>query len=184
MLTISAGHTHAKPNKQQKVKERKKPLHNKILCMQLRSGGQYELGMRSAQGGGDWTHHQAAETNNPLITCHSLTPGTRYLFRGRAGTVLGFKGLGFRVWNGAGGALWEIMQRRHCKRIVVVTRDVDGVLWGNMHRRHCRSVIVVTREGGGVLWETMHRKHCRSVVVVGIREGGAVAVTGCEQYKH
>ena len=62
-------------------------------------------------------------------------------------------------------------------------RDVDGVLWGNMHRRHCRSVIVVTREGAGALWETMHRKHCRSVVV-GLREGGAVAVSGCKQHIH
>ena len=69
--------------------------------MQLRSGGQYELGMKPAQGGGDWTHHQAAETNNPVITCHGLTPGTRYLFRGRAGTVLGFRvqDLGLRLWG-------------------------------------------------------------------------------------
>ena len=54
--------------------------------MQLRSGGQYELGMKPAQGGGDWTAYQAPEKNSPIIACAGLTPGTRYLFRGRAGT--------------------------------------------------------------------------------------------------
>lgn len=62
------------------------PQGTELRCMQLRSGGQYELGMKPAQGGGDWTAYQAPEKNSPIIACAGLTPGTRYLFRGRAGT--------------------------------------------------------------------------------------------------